>query len=445
MDNTAAAPTNTAYKGAWGVLILLFLINLFNFIDRTILAVVLEPIRKEYNLTDFDLGMLGTAFTLIYAVMGLPLGRLADTWYRKYVLAGGVTVWSAFTAFSGMVQSYSAFFMVRLGVGVGEASCAPAAISMIGDMFPPEKRGRAMGIFMLGLPLGILLCFIVIAKIYQATGDWRIPFIVAAMPGFLIAIIVLFVREPVRGSQETYATTTEKVDKPFKKVLAIKTIWWISLSGVTVNMAAYGNNTFFKAMLERYYLLDPLAAGKIAAVVLGLSGLLAMTLGALVADWAHKRGINGRLKLGAYSLLVAGPLVLLALLQAPGSDMGRFTLLYASGWVLFYMYYVSVYTAVQDVVEPRLRASAMSIYFAAQYLLGAAFGSLIVGGLSDMFAKQAMMEANATVMTEVFRGIGLHAAILSVPVMLFVTAITMWIASKTYLVDVEKVKHSAAS
>jgi MFS family permease len=432
------------YRGAWGVLTLLFLVNLLNFIDRTIPAVLLEDIRKAYQLNDFWLGMLGTAFTLVYAICGLPLGRLADTWVRKYVLAGGVTVWSGFTALSGMMPGFASFFAIRLGVGVGEASCAPAAVSMIGDMFPPAKRGRAMGLFMLGLPLGILISFIAIAKIRAVTGSWQAPFIYAAVPGFLLAVVMLFIREPVRGSQESYATKTDKVDKPFKKVLAIKTIWWISLSGVTVNMAAYGTNTFFKAMLERYYLVDSLKAGTYAAVVLGLTGLLALTLGAFVADWAHKRSINGRLRLGAFSLLLAAPLVWLALAQPPGGDMGRFLLLYATGWVLFFMYYVSVYTAVQDVVEPRLRATAMSIYFAAQYLLGAAFGTIIIGGLSDFFAKQAMAAQGLTTITEAIRGIGLHSAMFAVPVMLVVTGVTLLLASRTYLVDVEKVKHSAA-
>lgn len=433
--------TTTNYSRAWGVLSFLFLINLLNFVDRTIPAVVMEPIRKEFMLSDSQLGLLGTVFTLVYAFAGLPLGLLADRWYRKYVLVGGVAVWSAFTAMSGMVSNFSSFLWVRLGVGVGEASCAPAAVSMIADIFPTTKRGRAMGIFMLGLPIGILTSFLVIGKIAAMTGSWRAPFIAAALPGFVLAILVMFIREPVRGAQESYATAVDQIiANPFRKVLAIRTIWWISFSGVALNMATYGTIFFFKAMLERYYLQDSLTADKISAVVLGFAGVIAMTGGAYFADVAQKRSPNGRLKLGVYCLLIASALVLLALLQPPGSDMVLFTLLYGTGWLLFYMYYASVYTAVQDVVEPRLRATAMSIYFAAQYLLGAAFGSLVVGGLSDIYTRKAMLEANATVLNDVFRGIGLHTAMFSVPVMLFVTGVMMWMASRTYLVDVEKVK-----
>lgn len=142
MSSTVNDSSKTSYPGAWGVLILLFLINLLNFIDRTLPAVLLEDIRKAYELNDTWLGILGTAFTLVYALCGLPLGRLADTWYRKYVLVGGVTVWSGFTALSGMTSNFASFFMVRLGVGVGEASCAPAAISMLGDIFPRQTWSR---------------------------------------------------------------------------------------------------------------------------------------------------------------------------------------------------------------------------------------------------------------------------------------------------------------
>ena len=138
------APARSIY-----ILILLFLINLMNFFDRTIPAVVLEPIRKEFSLDDTALGILGASFTLIYAVAGVPLGYLADRFRRTYILAAGLTVWSLLTAASGLAWSFMSFFWIRLLVGVGEASCAPAANSLIGDLFPSEKRARALGVFML--------------------------------------------------------------------------------------------------------------------------------------------------------------------------------------------------------------------------------------------------------------------------------------------------------
>lgn len=440
---TAAPGGDNPYPNAWRVMTLLFIINLLNYIDRSIPAVVLEDIRREFTLNDFWLGSLGTAFTLVYAMCGLPLGRLADTWIRKYVLAGGLTVWSGFTALSGWAPNFATFFVMRLGVGVGEAAGAPAAVSMIGDMFPAEKRGRAMGLYMLGLPLGILICFIVFAWIAHETQSWRVPFLVAAVPGFILAVAVLFVREPMRGAQETYVTATTPVDKPFKKVLAVKTIWWLSLAGATLNIASYGTNTFFNSMLQRYYLVDASTAGMMSAAILGLTGLIALTAGGFIADWMHTRSRNGRLKLGSASLLLAALLIYFALNQKPGDDMSAFLVLFFLGWMLMFMFYIAVFTAVQDVVEPRLRASAMSIFFAAQYLLGAAFGTLILGALSDHFALQAMADAGLTEMTEALRGIGLHHAMYLVPAMLLGTGIFLAIATGTYLDDVAKVGEHA--
>src|SRR5690242_7570558 len=141
----------------WFALSVLFAINTLNFYDRQILGAVGETIRNEWKLSDTVLGSLGTAFTLLYAFVGVPIGRLTDRFSRRWILFVGVTVWSALTATSGLARNFSELFMVRLGVGIGEAACAPASASLIGDLFPASKRAKAMAMFMLGLPIGIAL------------------------------------------------------------------------------------------------------------------------------------------------------------------------------------------------------------------------------------------------------------------------------------------------
>jgi MFS family permease len=135
-------------------LALLFLANLFNFFDRAIPAIVIEPIRLEFGLNDTQIGLLAAGFTVVYAFAGVPLGRLADRWSRKAVMGWGLTAWSVLTAATGAVGSYASLLLVRMGIGIGEASYAPAAQSLIADLYPATKRSRAMGIFMLGLPSG---------------------------------------------------------------------------------------------------------------------------------------------------------------------------------------------------------------------------------------------------------------------------------------------------
>src|SRR5437773_5757762 len=139
----------------WFALAVLFAINTLNFYDRQILGAVGETVRNEWKLSDTALGSLGTAFTLLYAVVGVPLGRMTDRYSRRWILCAGVTVWSLLTVASGLARNFTELFAVRLGVGVGEASCAPAAASLIGDLFPASRRAKALSVFMIGLPVGI--------------------------------------------------------------------------------------------------------------------------------------------------------------------------------------------------------------------------------------------------------------------------------------------------
>src|SRR5436190_7369606 len=173
----------------------LLAINTMNFFDRQILPAVQEKIKDQWKLSDTELGWLGTAFILLYAVVGLPLGRLADVWRRKWILAIGVGVWSLLTLGSGLAWSFWSLFLLRLGVGVGEASCAPAASSLIGDLVPAEKRARAMALFMIGLPLGLALSFVVSATVAQHYS-WQNAFFVAGVPGLALAVAALFIADP---------------------------------------------------------------------------------------------------------------------------------------------------------------------------------------------------------------------------------------------------------
>jgi predicted MFS family arabinose efflux permease len=419
-------------------LLMLILINFLNFFDRTIPAVVLEPIRREFKLDDTMLGMLGTSFTLVYALAGLPLGRLSDRIKRTRVLAVGVFAWSLMTAASGAAWNFASFFLIRLGVGVGEASCAPAANSMIGDMYPSQRRARALGLFMLGLPLGSLACFGLVGNLAQRYG-WRVPFYVAAAPGFVIALLALTLREPVRGSQEAYKVdATAPLARPYRRLLAIPTLGWIILSGAAVNFAAYAFSTFLPSLMIRYHHMNVAQAGAVGAVVLGLTGLLGLIAGGWVADKLHGAFPRGRLMFGASCLLASAPLLWLGLTRQSG-DVTAVTALLSAGWMLYFMYFVTVYPSVQDVVEPRMRGTAMAVYFFFQYVLGAGFGTVVTGALSDAFARRAMEAAGAAEMNEAFRATGLQSSLsLLVPLAILVTGVALLGASRCFVRDAEK-------
>jgi MFS family permease len=429
----------TRASSPWRVLALLFFANLLNFFDRTIPAILNEPIRIQWGLNDFQLGIIAAAFTVIYAVAGLPLGRLADRGSRKKVMGWGIAVWSAFTAANAYAWSFGSFLVARMGVGVGEASYAPAANSLIGDLFPADKRSRALGLFMLGLPLGLMAAFFTIGPLVKAFGDWRAPFVVAALPGFIVAALMFRIREPQRGASEKVAVASSEVADPMRSILRSRTILWIILSGITVNFSAYAGNGFLVPMIQRYFGLQLTAAAVTTGFIVGVTGLIGLTAGGWVTDLVYKRSESGRLVYGSICLAVAALATAAALASGKGS-VAIFAALFGFGWLLQYSYYTSVYAAIQDVVEPRLRATAVALYFAGMYLLGGAFGPVVVGGLSDALAKSAMKEAGAPEMTDAFRAVGLHDAMYLIPVTLFLTAIFVFFASRSFAEDARRMR-----
>jgi MFS family permease len=418
-------------------LLLLFAVNLLNFFDRQLPGVLGEPIRKEFGLTDAQLGMLGTAFTLVYAAVGLPIGRLADTWVRTRLISIGVTVWSALTAVSGVVTGYAGLVAARLGVGIGEATCSPACQSLIGDLFPPEKRSRALGAFMLGLPFGLFLSYMTGAWLGHEYG-WRTCFVVAAVPGFIVALLILKLPEPPRGAADVQIAARQEVHasgwESYQRVMRIKTLWWIVISGALHNFNVYAINAFQTPFLQRYHSLNLRNAALVSALVVGLVGAIGLLAGGWASDRLSRRRADGRLLLAAGTMMASVPCVFLALAQPPGS-IGSFMIPMALGTALSFTYYATVYAAIQDVVEPRLRGSAVAIYFFAMYVMGASMGTYVTGKLSDLLARRAMAEAGAPAMTEAFRAVGLHDAMYVIPALAFCCALVLFAASRTVGAD----------
>ncbi|HEY6403767.1 MAG TPA: MFS transporter [Blastocatellia bacterium] len=429
---------------AWYALFVLFAINMMNFFDRQISASVAPLMVKDFGLSDSDYGNIVTAFILIYAVVGVPLGRWADRGNRPFILALGAMFWSLFTAGSGLARGYWSLFAMRIGVGIGEASCAPAGNSLIGDMFPPNRRARAMAVFQLGLPIGIFLSSMVGGMLAQAYG-WQKTFFIAAVPGFVFALMAFKIKDVPRGAAEAIKISAyDDGVSPYRRVLSIPTMWWIILAGALHNFNAYPVAAYMPLYLVRYYEMDLKQAGFISAIALGAFAAVGLLAGGFAGDWVRKRRDNGRLLLAAVSMLISALLVFLALALSKG-QMVFFTVLMGFGWLMFYVYYATVYTAIQDVVEPHLRGTAMALYFFAMYVLGGAFGSKIVGMLSDHFALSAAAEAgvifsDVNLIPAEFRAIGLHQAFYAVPVILLALTAVLFAGARTVAVDMEKLR-----
>ena len=430
-------------SSVWFALSVLFAINAMNFFDRQVLGAVGEAVRKEWGLSDGALGALGTAFTLLYAFVGVPLGRLTDRTGRKWILSAGVFVWSLMTVASGFARNFWQLFVFRLGVGVGEASCAPAATSLIGDLFPANRRARALSIFMLGLPIGIALSFAVSGTIARSYG-WRPAFYVAGIPGLLCAFAVLFVREPPRGATEVHKIGGRKREgSPYRLVLGTPTMRWLIISGALHNFNMYAIGSFITPFLMRYHGADIRTANFVSMVVYGLSGAPGLILGGIIGDRIMKRRANGRLLVGALAILGSVPFLFLALGRAGGDRVG-FMVLMGTGCALMYGYYSTVYSSIQDVIEPSLRGTAMALYFFAMYVLGASLGPYGTGLASDIFTARAAGAAGVTILTqqtlEPFRAAGLHTAMYLIPALSVLLTLVLFAASRTVTKDMEKLQ-----
>ncbi len=431
-------------KAAIYALAVLFAINTMNFFDRQVIGAVGEPIRQEFQLSDTALGLLGTAFTLLYAAVGLPLGRLSDRLPRTRILAIGVFVWSIMTAASGIARRYSELVLYRLGVGIGEASCAPAAASLIGDLVPPTRRAIAMSIFMMGLPVGTALSYSVAGKILEHY-DWRMAFYIAAVPGILCAIAAFMMREPLRGANEQHNVgDLRRPGSPYALVFSIPTMRWIIASGALHNFNMYALGSFLMIFLLRVHQRPPADAGLIVSITYGLVGIPGLILGGLLGDWMLRRMPSGRMLVGAVSIALSVPLVYLALEQPVGGMTG-FLFLMGFGCGLMYVYYSTVYSTIQDVIEPSLRGTGMAIYFFAMYVFGASLGPLATGMLSDFFTHRAAEAAgvtdfSATGVLEPFRGAGLHSAMYVIPLLNICLAFTLFAGSRTVARDMERLQ-----
>ena len=431
-------------QAAYYALGVLFIINALNFFDRQIIGAVGEPIRKEFGLSDSALGALNTAFTLIYAFVGLPLGKLADKYSRKKILAVGVFFWSIMTAASGFAQNFWQIFALRLGVGIGEASCAPAATSVIGDYFPAEKRAKAMSIFMLGLPVGLALSFAVSGAVAKEYG-WRTAFLVAGLPGLLCVLAVLFfIKEPIRGSVETVNVGMRKREgSAFKLILSSPTMVWLILSGALHNFNMYALGGFITPYLMRHHNLDIAEANYVAMIVYGLLGAPGLLLGGFIGDWAKRKRPDGALLIATLAILVSIPFFFFSIGISSGEYI-TFSALIGTSCALMYFYYSIVYSTISDVTEPAMRGTAMAIYFLAMYLLGASLGPWIIGMISDYFTTQAATAAGITEFTaktlEPFRGAGLRSAMYLVPILSTLLMFVLFAASRTVKKDVEKIQ-----
>jgi predicted MFS family arabinose efflux permease len=386
MRSLMQEPLRPAY--ARYVLGLLFVVYVLNFVDRQILAILLDPIKQDLGVSDTAMGFLtGFAFAAFYTVAGIPIARLADRGSRRTVIAVGLAVWSAMTAASGLTRSFAQLAIARVGVGIGEAAGVPPSHSLLADYFPPERRAGALGFFANGIYVGTMLAFLLGGWV-AAHFDWRTAFFLVGLPGLPLALLVrATVRELPRGASES--TPADDAELPFAETLrflfARRSFVRIVFGSSLLSLTGYGMLVWGPAFLGRVHGMAPASVGIWLGVLIGVAGSGGAWLGGLLADRLGRVDVRWTLRAPGLAMLAGLPFAAgFLLLPTPGLAL----LSFAPFYLLSNMHVGPVWSALQGISRLRMRATVSAVFQLILNLIGLGLGPLIVGMLNDALADR---------------------------------------------------------
>ena len=384
----AVHSTSTAKRTL--MLVMLTLIYSLNYLDRQIVLILQEPIKHEFALQDWQLGLLtGGSISLFYTAMGVPLARWVDSGIHRVRMITAITVlWSILTAVGGITRNYAQLFIARIGVGMAESGYTPAAHSLLSDLYPPEKRPAAMGVFATGIPIGMMLglmCGGFIAQHYS----WRAALLIVGLPGVLVGLVFLLIaREPIRGESESGSVPRNVGAVPFRE--AVAALWHKSayvqviLASAAASFVQMGIASWLPSYLIRVHGMSLSEVGLGMGLLTGIAGLIGTGLGGWVATRLGKRGMHAMLWAPIVGLGLSIPLHIVAFSATSGI---------ATLWLLLPpMLLVAFWTApsiavTQSLAPVAMRATASAVYVVSCNVIGVALGPIFAGILSDVFNR----------------------------------------------------------
>ena len=412
-DRPDAAQRSFAAAG-WYAVVILCLALLVSFTDRLVINLVVDPIRAELTLTDFEISLLqGAGFAVIFALAGVPCGRLADSANRRNVIMAGITLWSAATIACGLAGDFWSFFAARVGVGLGEAALIPAASSLIIDCFSPRRRGIALGTFSLGATFGTGTALFVggLVLAWSAAGlleplpligpmaPWRQLFVLVGMPGLVLLPLLLLIREPERR----HSAGLLPLAGVLRKLVADNgAVLRVCLVKGALGIGDYALISWLPTLLQRTHGMTPLEAGSLVALSITTSGVIASLAGGALSDWMVRRwGVPTRvvLLLGCYTLTIAGASATFF------AGTGQLAALAFAVWALGSISgYVIGHVVMQESVPNEMRATTIALSLTITALLGIGLGPSLVplvaehvfggeGGLQPAMATVALVAA----------------------------------------------------
>ncbi|UFQ98570.1 spinster family MFS transporter [Pseudomonas wenzhouensis] len=397
---------------AWVTVVILMVAYVLSFVDRQILNLLVEPIRRDLAINDTQMSLLmGLSFALFYTVCGIPLGRVADTRSRRGLIAVGILFWSAATAACGMAKMYWQFLLCRIGVGVGEAALSPAAYSLIADSFPAERRATAISVYSMGVYLGSGLAFLVGGLVIQfasAQGDvtlpllgevrpWQLIFLILGVAGVFFTLLMLAIKEPVRrGAGAGVAVPLSEVGRYIRANRRTVLLHNFGFAGLA--FAGYGSSAWVPTFYIRTYGWDASQVGMVYGSIVAVFGCLGIVFGGRLADWMAKRGrSDANMRVGLFSALGALPMVVLF----PLMDTAFWASVLMAPTVFFLsMPFGVAPAAIQEIMPNSMRGQASAIYLFVITLIGLGIGPTAVALVTDfVFADDAALRYSLLIVT----------------------------------------------
>lgn len=436
-ESAKAAPEPAFGRGYRAMLlVLILLVAAFAYVDRVIVQTLAEPIKKDLGLTDFQFGLLGgLAFAILYSTLGLPIARLAERRDRVTIISVSVAVFSFMSLLCGMATNIWALFLCRIGVGIGEAGVQAPSTSLIGDHFPPHRRGFALTIMRLGAPVGSLIGSVVAAWLAKDYG-WRIALMLVCAPGLIVAVLFrLLLRDPPRGFSDRQAGTPApavKAEPPrTREVFAQmfrRPAFRHMLAGLALtSMALFAGGAFTAPFFMRVHGLPLTTTALYVAILSTTASTAGMSLGGFGIDFIARRGARWYALLPFCGIAIAVPLYLAG--YAVDNSVVAVSLITIGGVFLFF-HSVPTLVAFQNMVAPQQRTTAAFVYFFVSTLVGVGFGPPLLGLLSDLFAAAVPVTEGVNA-----SAIGVRSALLSSIGLYAWAALHYWLASRAIMAE----------
>jgi predicted MFS family arabinose efflux permease len=399
MEDAPSLGSRTRLTSSHYTLLILTLIYSCNVFDRTILAILLEPIRKEYGLSDSELGLLsGLAFAIFYSIAGLPLGVLADRVNRRNMMAVCLAAWSGMTMVCGFAQSFLQLLLARIGVGIGEAGGGPAATSMIADLYPPQRRASAIAVFYLASPIGAFFALAAGGRIAAVYG-WRWAFLVGGIPGLLlVGLMLLTVREPTRGATDPKLAAPNDWD-PAPQISTAETLRFCRsqrslvyvVAGMTLQtFVVSGVGAWVASFFVRNHGFGLRQIGPILGFIIGGCGLIGTLAGGVIVDRLARRDERWRTRTLAIAAALTVPFLVATLLLP---DRRASLAAFAVAYLFSAVWYGPAFGLCQSLVAARMRGTIAAATYLSINLVGYGLGVQTIGVLSDLFARSVGAES----------------------------------------------------